>query len=424
MGKSKRILFIAEAVTLAHVARPVALAKGLDPACYEVVMACDSRYQRFLEREPWQILPLHSISSQQFLRALANGSPVYDTTTLRGYVQEDIKLIEQIKPDLIVGDFRLSLSISARLVGIPYIAITNAYWSPYYAGSGFPLPALPMTRFLPLPIAVTLFNLARPLAFSLHCNPLNRVRQENGLPSLGTDLRRVYSDADRTLYADIPEMFPTENLPATHHYLGPVLWSPPIAKPLWWTDVPTDRPIIYLTLGSSGQAQLLPTVLDALTNLPVTVIAATAGAAIPQRIPTNAYIADYLPGTEAAARARLVICNGGSPTSQQALASGVPVLGIASNMDQFLNMGALVRAGVGKVLRADRISAEKIRAAAIEMLASQPYAQVAARMAEIFSHYPAATRFAPVVAQMTGGSVSATLTSMEQGVANHATDQA
>ncbi|MGA8146828.1 MAG: glycosyltransferase [Gallionellaceae bacterium] len=363
-------------------------------------MACDSRYQRFLEGEPWQTCILHTISSQQFLQALASGKPLYDTATLRGYVQEDIKLIEQIKPDLIVGDFRLSLSVSARLVGIPYAAITNSYWSPYYAGNDFPLPVLPMTKILPLAVAKMLFRLARPLAFCLHCIPLNRVRQENGLPSLGPDLRRAYTDADCTLYADVPELFPTRNLPFSHHYLGPILWSPPGALPAWWDDVPTDRPIIYLTLGSSGQARLLPTVLDALTNLPFTVIVATAGAIVPQRLPDNVYIADYLPGTEAAARARLVICNGGSPTSQQSLAAGVPVLGIASNMDQLLNMRAVVDAGAGIMLRADRHDARSVRAAVTEIHASPAYADSAAKLSAIFDHYHAPERFAAIVGEL------------------------
>src|SRR5689334_22464346 len=159
MTSFKRVLFFAEAVTLAHVARPIALAKGLDPDCYEVIMACHERYQRFTECEPWQTLPLHSIPSQQFLRALAEGSPVYDLQTLRDYVQDDVNLIERVKPDLIVGDFRLSLSVSARLVGIPYISITNAYWSPYYAGNKYPLPVLPLTRIMPLPTAEMLFRL-------------------------------------------------------------------------------------------------------------------------------------------------------------------------------------------------------------------------------------------------------------------------
>jgi hypothetical protein len=69
-----------------------------------------------------------------------------------------------------------------------------------------------------------------------------------------------------------------------------------------------------------------------------------------------------LPGLDAARRSRLVICNGGSPTSQQALAAGVPIIGLATNLDQFLNMAAIESAGAGVVLRADRFSANMLRA--------------------------------------------------------------
>jgi UDP:flavonoid glycosyltransferase YjiC (YdhE family) len=391
---TKRVLFFAEAVTLAHVARPIALAQGLDAARYEVVMACDPRYQRFLQQEPWQTLPLQSIGSAQFLRALASGRPVYDAQTLRDYVRQDLQLIERVQPTLIVGDFRLSLSVSARLAGIPYATITNAYWSPHYAVRAFPLPVLPMTRWLPLALARPLFRLAQPFAFSLHCRPLNRVRRDNGLASLGGDLRRVYTDADHVFYADLPAMFPTQGLPANHHYLGPVLWSPDVALPPWWHELPADRPIVYLTLGSSGPAELLG-------EQPLTVIASTAGAPVPPRLPTNVRVADYLPGMQAAARASLVVCNGGSPTGQQALAAGVPVLGIASNMDQFLNMQAVAAAGAGAVLRADRITPATIAATVRAMLDQPGLATAARKLADGFAEVDAPARFAAIAARIT-----------------------
>ena len=54
-------------------------------------------------------------------------------------------MIREVEPDVVVGDFRLSLSVSARVAGVPYLAITNAYWSPY-ARQRFPLPELPVVR--------------------------------------------------------------------------------------------------------------------------------------------------------------------------------------------------------------------------------------------------------------------------------------
>lgn len=378
MTPPRKILFFAEAVTLAHVARPVALASTLDPARHSVAIACAARYRNFLQDGPWQTLPLDSIPGDRFLRALADGAPVYDAATLRAYVRDDLALIECFEPDLIVGDFRLSLSVSARLARIPYATITNAYWSPHYRIDRFPLPVLPITRQLPLAIADKLFRLAQPLAFRMHCRPLNKVREEYGLPSLGGDLRRVYTDADFTLYADIPALFPIDPLPVGHHYLGPILWSPPLPLPAWWESLPCTRPIIYVTLGSSGQGRLLPLILHALADLPISVIAATAGAKLDRQPPANAYVSEYLPGTDAAARSQLVICNGGSLTSQQALAAGVPVLGIASNMDQFFNMAAIMAAGAGQTLRADRLTADSIRAA-VQRLINTSHIQDAAK---------------------------------------------
>lgn len=397
MTERKRILFMAEAVTLAHVARPMVLAAALEPDSYQVIFACDPRYKRFFSHVPWTLRPISSISSERFLDALAHGRPIYDTATLRQYVREDVALLEELRPDLVVGDFRLSLSVSARTVGIPYMTITSAHWSPF-ARLRFPLPGHPMTRVLGLPLARLAFHLARPFAFAYHCLPLNQVRREYRLPFLGLDLRRVYTDADCTLYADIPEMVPTYDLPRHHHYLGALLWSPPESFPDWWGRLPENRPVIYVTLGSSGQGTLLPVVFRALAEMPYTVVAATAGQPLPDSAPGNAFVANYLPGEAAAARSSLVICNGGSATSQQALAAGVPVLGIASNMDQFLNMQMLERLGAGLLIRADRANSSSIRESVAELLGNPDYAAAAARLRAALKQYPAGERFASIVA--------------------------
>ena len=75
-----------------------------------------------------------------------------------------------------------------------------------------------------------------------------------------------------------------------------------------------------------------------------------------------------LPGTAAAARADLVVCNGGSPTSYQALVQGTPVLGIPGNLDQYLNMHYLEKAGLGRCLRGTQLSAGTVADAAHRLL--------------------------------------------------------
>jgi UDP:flavonoid glycosyltransferase YjiC (YdhE family) len=118
--------------------------------------------------------------------------------------------------------------------------------------------------------------------------------------------------------------------------------------------------------------------------------------------PLNTYIADYLPGLEAAARAKLVICNGGSLTCQQALAVGVPVLGIASNMDQFLNMEALTKAGLARMLRADRLSVGKIRSVVTTMISCPRFTRTAEKFSSDNAGFKAQRTFAAFVDKIMG----------------------
>lgn len=402
-GRRPRILFVSEAVTLAHIARPIALARQLDPAYYEVVLASDPRYRALLPHLVIRYRAIRTISSEHFLEALARGRPLYDVETLRGYVREDLEIIEETSPDLVVGDFRLSLAVSARVAGVPYLTITNAHWSPY-ARLRFPMPELPLTKWVGIPLAEAFFSIVRPWAFAYHTRPLNRVRREYGLSHLGYDLRRIYTEADQTLYADPPEFVPTVGLPANHHFLGPILWSPSVEPPPWWDDVPQDRPLIYVTLGSSGRSDLLGVVLDALADCPVTVLAATAGRARLSAFPSNARVATFLPGETVAARARLVVCNGGSLTTQQALTVGTPVLGLVSNLDQHLNMGAVQRLRAGELLRAELATISSIRAAVDRMLVQRTYSEAASRLARSFSRYHAPTRFLAILSEVLTGS--------------------
>jgi UDP:flavonoid glycosyltransferase YjiC (YdhE family) len=111
----KRILFFAEAVTLAHVARPLVLAGALAPDLYDIHFACDPRFDHLFPDLRFPRYPVRSISCNRFMQALAKGKPVYEVGTLRDYVTEDLSLIEEISPDLVIGDFRLSLAVSAPL---------------------------------------------------------------------------------------------------------------------------------------------------------------------------------------------------------------------------------------------------------------------------------------------------------------------
>jgi UDP:flavonoid glycosyltransferase YjiC (YdhE family) len=380
------ILLVAEAVTLAHFARIAAVAQSLKTSSYQIVVATDPRYVSLDRSFSGQFYPLWSVPSEDFASSLAQGKPLYDAGTLTRYVEDDLALLDAVRPDLVIGDFRLSLAVSAPLRKVPYAAIVNAYWSPY-AEIGYPVPDLPFTRLTGLVLGQKLFDFVRPFAFSLHARPLNKVRRHYGLTQLGNDLRKTYTWGDYTLYADIPEVVPMRPLPDSHRFLGPILWSTQTPLPDWWDGLPDNKPVVFVTLGSSGRADLLPIVIKVLSEFPVSIIAATAGKIALENRPSNVFVADYLPMDIASQRSDLVISNGGSLTTYQALACGVPVIGICSNMDQLLNMSALEKLRVGIRLRSSRMAGESLHKAVTVMLETQAYRRAAASLAQLLGQY-------------------------------------
>lgn len=400
MGSSKKVvLLVAEAVTLAHYGRIAKLSRALPSSDYHVIVAADPRYRALDEIPGVDFHPIWSIPSGQFSHALEHGAPLYDAQTLTRYVEDDLTLIDTVKPDLIVGDFRLSLAVSAPLRKIPYASVVNAYWSPY-ADIDYPIPELPFTRITGLKVAQALFDLVRPFAFALHARPLNQVCRKYGLAPLGNDLGKTYTWADYTLYADIPELVKTRHLPGNHRFLGPILWSTQTPLPDWWDSLPQDKPIVFLTLGSSGRADLLPNVFEVLSELPVTVIAATAGKVALKSVPPNVHSADYLPMDVASARSAFIISNGGSLTTYQALTVGVPVLGICSNMDQLLNMTAVQGLGAGITLRAGKANLTQIRSAINALLEQPAYLEAAGRVRQAVLQHDAMQHFQEVVTEI------------------------
>lgn len=401
MSARKRILFFGEPATLAHVIRPVVLAKALPADRYEVAVATGRDYRQFAEHEGLEVRDLWSIGTRAYLAAVDTGRVVFPFRTLDAYVREDLRHIEAYAPHLVVGDFRLSLAVSARLAQVPYIAISNAYWSPC-AGARYEVPVHPATRLLGPAVPNALFRLLRPAILAHHSLPMHRLRKRYGMPSLGFDLGTIFTEGDVTAYADLPALVPGGHCgnPHRYRYIGPVPWSPAGVLPAAFKDGCSATPWVYVSMGSSGDPRLVPVLLAGLERVRCRVAVATAGAVPAGAIPRGVVASPFMPGAEAAARASLVVCNGGSPSAYQALAQGTPVLGIPANLDQMLNMDFVARSGAGAALRADRVTGERVADIVTQMLATSTFRAQAERIAASLHEYHAAARFATIVREL------------------------
>jgi UDP:flavonoid glycosyltransferase YjiC (YdhE family) len=241
-----------------------------------------------------------------------------------------------------------------------------------------------------------------PVGFFLHSRPLERLLKGLELPSLEHDLRRVYTEADHVLYADTPGLVPLPALPPHHHFLGPIPFSLPIPVPASWDSIREEAPVLYWNLGSSGADHLFPVALEAFGDQPISVIAGTAGAPVPERIPKNFHVDKFVPGKDATARADLVICNGGTGAVYAALAEGVPVIAVASNMDQYLFMENVERAGAGITLRAGRLSARELRESTARILGQRAYRAAAQKLSVELARFSPGQILAQVLEQALG----------------------
>lgn len=392
----RRILFVAENVTLAQVVRLLVLARSLDRGRYDVHFACAGFDETVFGAADFETHDLHTLSQEVVFAALAKGKRLYEKKTLSRYVMDELALFERVQPDFVVGDFRLSLPISAPAAGLPLATLINAYWSPYAVRDAWPIPDHPVVRMVGIEKARRYFPKAMPRVFDHFAAPINSLRKKYGLVPIGS-LQEVLTFGDYTVYPDVPELVPTSGLPESHTYLGHVPWEPRAELPAWWSELDPNRPCIYVTLGSSGNVDALPAVLEVLADVPATVLLATANREIADALPGNVRAAAFLPGRVAARRSALVVCNGGASTAYQALSEGVPVVGIASNFDQYLAMDAIERAGAGATVRAQFATAATVRDAIGTVFGSRSHFEAATRVREQFARYDAPARFAALL---------------------------
>ena len=372
-----RILFISEAMTLTHVVRSHVLGSHLAQQGDAVTLAAGKYFDRLFKTFPGERRDLRSSRHPaDFRTILGKGGVIFDYEVLSGFLSEELQLFKELKPDLVVGDLRPSLAVSTRLAALPLITITNAYWSRHLRGQYFPPPCLDAVAGLNLGrlggpavlMALKLLNAAiLPGVLKAQGAGLNRLRLEHRLDPFEHYLDG-FTFGDEICFTDAQELFPLQNAPANHNFIGPISWSPSVNLPPWWEEVRTRRPLIYVNLGSSGDARALALVLDTLAGFDCTVAAASSGTPLKLGRSSNIHLADYLPGDEILKSATLAICNGGSPACYQALSKGVPIIAIPTNMDQLLFSHCLQKHGFGISLRSDTLRPSQIRSAISRLL--------------------------------------------------------
>lgn len=106
----------------------------------------------------------------------------------------------------------------------------------------------------------------------------------------------------------------------------------------------------------------------------------------------NVFCADFIPSDAACSISDLVICNGGNASATAAIAKGVPILGIPTNLDQFLNMHYFNQYGASRSLRSGEINETQVLDAVHQLLECPTYKKAAQELSRAVSRCRTADR--------------------------------
>ncbi len=348
----KKIVFICNSVTLAHPVRVTLLANMLDPEKYDIVIYRGKAYESILPHTTISVHPALSMNTKDFLECLSDIKSPFDKETIKLFAEEELKILEIEKPDLVIGDFRYTLQVTARQRSVPYLNLTNAVWDPLFALKLEPPPTRRFT-FLPDYIKAWLMNHMPKIAFLKVNHAFNTFLKQNGFLPYKSDPRLIFSNADYNAYCDLSAFFPPNLLDHRHCFIGPILWSPNMPAPDLSTLRANGKYTVYINLGSSGDANILEPLCAKLSDDDINLIVATGTSPAPPALLNrpNTIVMPYLASDKISSQVDAVICNGGMPTACTALLNNAYCVGVVSNLDQMMGMRQIERKGAGRCFR-------------------------------------------------------------------------
>ena len=165
------------------------------------------------------------------------------------------------------------------------------------------------------------------------------------------------------------------------------------ALPAWVEDLPADRPVVYVSLGTVFNARardVFAAVLEALRDEPVTGILTVGTDNDPASFgpqPEHLHVERFIPQSLLLPYCDAVVNQGGTAILP-ILAHGLPLLLLPQGANQFHNAEACVAAGVGRRLLPAEVTPEAVRAAVRALLDDRRLRDAARRVQAELSAMP------------------------------------
>ena len=311
--------------------------------------------------------------------------------------RELMVVIDSFKPDVLVFDFMtFASSIVAEMSGLPW-ATTTPVPGMLMGKEAHPFGmALPWSNNRLRRMASPLFwRLANAVMSLQYDGQFNAVRSRFGLPPV----RSAFFTSGVSPYlvlAFAPKEveYPRAAWPPAVHFIGPgiSIGSAHARMEPWLKALPSSRPLVYATLGTSPNAHhlaYLERLRAAVADLDADVVV-TVGTG--SRLPAssgNVRIESWVPNGLIIPKARIVMHQGGSSSMYETLAHGKPAVVTPFEDGQDENAQRLCWVGAGTMVNPYRVSVRRLRAAIDTVLTSAGMRERASALARSLRKYDA-----------------------------------
>lgn len=352
---TKRFLMVPFGHGGESVIRLLCLSSHLQAMGHKVEFACGEPAARVAGGAGYRIHSLNEVGLDAWKSARAEGVlQLHDEATVNAHVRQESELIRQQRFDIVVGDGRLTLPISAHMTRTRYAQVVRVDQSglrpeppPMPASKQKIIAGVNVTDRMPAAMRQQMLKgMLRTWAA-----PYNRVRKRFGMPQAAGVLD--VGTGPFNLLADVPELYPIGTLPETYRWAGPLL--PPLPSdapmPQCLEELTDERPIVIASLERLGHAELLTDVIRRFVSSAFQVVLITGNLIKPEQIPdlpANFTMTPTLPaGDQIWRRATALFFDGYTPLMYVALRYKVPVVGLAYATDAADNLKRAAAAQVG-----------------------------------------------------------------------------
>ena len=260
------LVFAVAGYNLAETGRMIQIARAARKYFNIIFMSYGGQFEHLIENENFELIKMEPRLTEKKLDRLRkvlsgetfNTVGYFSAKELEPRVENEVRLFNEIKPAAVLTGWCLSVTVSTRAAGIPFVNVLHSTSIQEYYQAG--LQTWP--DMLDFPFVRRMFSEERLnkrinrriLQITWATKPYNKVGRNYGLRKFGNFLALI--EGDFTLLADIPQWVGLSEVRPNIRHVGPLITKINAEIPEQITNMPKDKPIIYFAMGKIGRAHV------------------------------------------------------------------------------------------------------------------------------------------------------------------------